>query len=507
MEGASHGAERRELESAAARADWVAVLTLLNAHWSQLVDDPGFVHGILADVPPAVLRQNPRWVTALGYLEHMLRGTDAVAFRNVTPDFGAGDVLDRLSHLTARLADNRARGDVTEALAGVDAARLALQQSDSGARTALQYALPHLLIQWARVYELAEQEGDAHALLQESFDVAETIEDPTSARNAAGRMAWLDAVSGRHAAAQRWATVAEQRPGTVARYDAGLLLAQALRVADGLDVDAAKSLLDDIPDDRLHQESWASFEFVRAHASTTATAPAALDDLLASESTRPRAVSGAGSNLTLLTHAKVRLRLLLGDAGGALHDTRDLPDHPGLLVARSAALLAADENKAVLALVQRLRPRVAAHPRWRLKLAAVEGVAYARSGSTDAARQIASTVVEAVPRLGLYSSLTLLSADDIHHLLAPIADEAAPILDRVLAHLSPRVVVRLSLLTPREREVLRHMVAGDGVDQIAAKLFVSRHTVKSQMASMYKKLQVTSRDQVLALARTLPLDP
>jgi LuxR family maltose regulon positive regulatory protein len=41
--------------------------------------------------------------------------------------------------------------------------------------------------------------------------------------------------------------------------------------------------------------------------------------------------------------------------------------------------------------------------------------------------------------------------------------------------------------------------------EIAAELFLSRHTIKSQMKSIYRKLGVTTRSQAVARSRALAL--
>jgi LuxR family maltose regulon positive regulatory protein len=43
--------------------------------------------------------------------------------------------------------------------------------------------------------------------------------------------------------------------------------------------------------------------------------------------------------------------------------------------------------------------------------------------------------------------------------------------------------------------------------EVAAELFLSRHTVKSEAISIYRKLGVTSRAQAVARARELGLLP
>ncbi|SKA11034.1 response regulator transcription factor [Sediminibacterium ginsengisoli] len=55
-------------------------------------------------------------------------------------------------------------------------------------------------------------------------------------------------------------------------------------------------------------------------------------------------------------------------------------------------------------------------------------------------------------------------------------------------------------LSEREEEILRNMVAGMDYRQIAAKLFISPHTVRNHITRIYDKLHITSKTQAVKLA-------
>ncbi|NMB01624.1 MAG: response regulator transcription factor [Firmicutes bacterium] len=58
----------------------------------------------------------------------------------------------------------------------------------------------------------------------------------------------------------------------------------------------------------------------------------------------------------------------------------------------------------------------------------------------------------------------------------------------------------LSLLTPREREVLKLIAQGLSNGEIASTLFISDHTVKNHVSNIYRKLGDNDRTRVALLA-------
>jgi DNA-binding NarL/FixJ family response regulator len=62
-------------------------------------------------------------------------------------------------------------------------------------------------------------------------------------------------------------------------------------------------------------------------------------------------------------------------------------------------------------------------------------------------------------------------------------------------------------LTPREREVLRCMVAGLGRKAVAERLYLSPHTVRTHMQNVLGKLGVHSTLAAVALARRAGVGP
>lgn len=58
-----------------------------------------------------------------------------------------------------------------------------------------------------------------------------------------------------------------------------------------------------------------------------------------------------------------------------------------------------------------------------------------------------------------------------------------------------------TLLTAREEEIVRRLMAGASNTEIADNLFVSEHTIKSHLDNMFKKLNVKNRLQAVSWAK------
>lgn len=58
-------------------------------------------------------------------------------------------------------------------------------------------------------------------------------------------------------------------------------------------------------------------------------------------------------------------------------------------------------------------------------------------------------------------------------------------------------------LSPREREILSQLLTGQRVPTIARKLFISPHTVRNHLKSMYRKLEVSSQADLIEKIRGL----
>lgn len=66
---------------------------------------------------------------------------------------------------------------------------------------------------------------------------------------------------------------------------------------------------------------------------------------------------------------------------------------------------------------------------------------------------------------------------------------------------------QLALLSEREREILLHLAKGARIGDISGALHLSAHTVRNHIKAMFRKLDVHSQSELVALARTKSLRP
>jgi DNA-binding NarL/FixJ family response regulator len=84
---------------------------------------------------------------------------------------------------------------------------------------------------------------------------------------------------------------------------------------------------------------------------------------------------------------------------------------------------------------------------------------------------------------------------EVHRGGAPMSRAVAR---KVLAHFKPTPSVQPDLLSAREREVVQAIIDGLGDKQVAARLDLSVETVRTYVKRIYKKLQVSGRQELVS---------
>ncbi|MCS5499027.1 LuxR C-terminal-related transcriptional regulator [Cnuibacter physcomitrellae] len=485
---------------------WDAVVLLLEHNWSVLIaEDLPLLRDAIASLPDEVRRAQPRWEAAGAYVAHLMSSSgSAVAYRDVAPRTGAdGGLLDTLTELTSRTAGRRSAGRLDEATQAARLAREALDGAPDAERVAVQYSLPHLMVQWGRSHELVGDERSALVEYTEAHDLGVITGDAVITSHAAGRIAWVHAVAGRRLPAEQWLDRIDETAPVPLRYRTGEILARALLAADVVDFAAARRHLDSLGQ-QAHPDSWAEQLFVRS----LVARPSEVHDVLRESQqhavSKPTALSSRGMDVGYLALSLVRVRVLERRPLRALADLTDLaPSGSGdgtrssvmLELATAFAEAAQGDATSALRSARSVARRASARPRWCAMADLL--LAVLRGEPDDRMREAAMPAVADRQLLALQVLPT--------RILATLGLPARE-LQALLALAGSREPSPTGALTPRERTVLAHLVRGETTEGIASALFVSPNTVKTQLRSIYRKLGVTRRDEAVEIARDLHLE-
>ncbi|MDP9025965.1 MAG: LuxR C-terminal-related transcriptional regulator [Actinomycetota bacterium] len=176
-----------------------------------------------------------------------------------------------------------------------------------------------------------------------------------------------------------------------------------------------------------------------------------------------------------------QLRMIHGDLLGADEAIRDCEDLGGLHCARTVVDI-------------------------QLIRASIELARGNKQASDNSADRAFVTMARTGSRAGLQripsSTLALLARNGVEHPQSPaVTAMLTVIVERTAGQES-----RIEPLSARERLVLAQVQRGLTVAAIAAELYISPNTVKTHLRRLYRKLDVSTRDEAIRAARSLGLD-
>jgi len=96
-------------------------------------------------------------------------------------------------------------------------------------------------------------------------------------------------------------------------------------------------------------------------------------------------------------------------------------------------------------------------------------------------------------------SKLLESITEVHNGGAPMTASVARKVLNLFTSVAPPTLPEVNL-TPRESEILQHLVSGSSYKKISKDLFISFDTVNSHIKKIYEKLQVHSKSEAVAKA-------
>ncbi|MEE6283335.1 helix-turn-helix transcriptional regulator [Georgenia sp. MJ170] len=489
---AAHTPATARFTAALDQGDWPTALAVLDEHWMEIwyAIDPAELRHAMAQAPPHLLATEEgagfvARVAGHGAVEDLLE-PERRPGRNATPEELAKVVADlRLrGRPVAAMAYVRRGGDLIRAQAG----RLV----DSSGGTMATW-----LVQAAITALLAGDRATATGMLLGAVDTHRPERFPFIVREATAKLALLYAVTGDVAEAAQVNQRASEIPRSPSWVEA--LVDDTIELTDYIcAVDTLHPRAEDLrlanSSPLAHLEFWpvALTAHVRHLVLTGRPRQAeALCDAVTAAGMPPSDADG------LFASAIPEARLLTSTAPRAHRDALQgsaTAHGAQAVLARARQLFTTAQFAAVLRLD--LPPSFDDRaPRAMALLRAQATIAEGRVA--EGRRQLLTTLREVLDRQ-TYSTLRYLSRETLHS-ISETEDgaRATELVDRAgLATLEVQAVLTAPL-SEAEIEVLRLLREGLPRDEMAARLFLSVNTVKSQLRSAYRKLGVTARDEAL----------
>lgn len=493
----------------AAAEDWDAVVDVLDGIMFRMISEqPLQLHSAILAMPRKVRDDNPRFTLALelGWQprEGLAQAWVSMA-RRAAGTFArlpkAMSAWDELHVHIIKTIVFRLKGDLPAALEAAEALDTLLATDDDLAgRPATTLTEAHYQAGMTRLLGL-DLVG-ARESFTTSYGLAQG--SPAAADRAAEAIALVRALEGEAEHAANWLTTLEGRESGTAG-----LVARALVSIGKLDARDARHWLSLLSAAHDGDEFWA----FAAHAENRyglywgdpVETDANLDRTWADHG--DRLVEGTTAQL-LLTSDAADLAIILGQLSRAETALEKAPARTTWIAVSRArlALLAANPKHALLFILEgQARGRTERYG--QLDLAVLRAATELALGrDTDATASLLRAIKQS-EKSGVIVPFRLLPQETLESLVELHPDAAAFVARHALtgtSYLAPYQAVA-GALSERELVVLRALDPGATVEQVAKKLFVASNTVKAQLRSIYRKLNVSTRTEALLVAAELGL--
>lgn len=498
------------LRDAITTGDLGAATDALRLNWFDLLRDDtrDYALTVLEAVPPRQLASHPLLAMALGlrYNADPHRRSKAPYYFGLA-SLGIRNPAHRISPperaliLAGESAALRLMGRHALSVKSARAAVRVLESIREDREAVIGY-LPRVYAQIGTSLYYGGQEAEALRVYARGY-----AESPIRSSEGFANLsmtAGIHALAGNLAEASEYADIARGEPFTdeQRRTYSGTFyrLAEAVLALERFDAEGARAHLAAMQHDRRTIEHWRAIARVEAMTALVAGQPAeglagleALAVLRGAEGQSPlsrRRLSSVRSLLHVaLGNYEAAAAVLRDDAGRSAQDTVDRARLSLVLDRTSEALRAL---RTIAGRPQSLRTRAEA-----LAIEAAIGLRTGRGGRSEA---VVQQLISLLRRSGQRIAPLLIPECDWQALRAEMERLGGTGILGARQGGSFLLARPLPPLTPRELAVLEALARTASVSDIAAELFVSVNTVKSQLRSIYRKLGAGNREEALTVA-------
>jgi len=493
--------------------DWESVVAVLDEVVFQMIaEQPLQLHNAILALPRKVREDNPRFTLSLelGWQprEGLAQAWVSMARRAAGTFARLPKVMsswDQLHVYIVKTIVFRLKGDLPAAVEAAQSLDELLANDDELA-TRPSSTLSEAHYQSGMTRLLALDLVGARESFSTSYGLAQgaTESAVAAADRAAEAIALVRALEGEAEHATNWLTTLDGRTSGTAG-----IVARALVSIGRLDARDARHWLSLLASSRDADEFWA----FAAHAENRyglywgdpVETDADLDRTWAEHGDRLLEGSTAHS---LLTSDAADLAIILGQLSRAETALEKSPSrNTWIAVSRARLALLASNPKHALLFILEGQARGRTERYGQLDLAVLRAATELALGRTADATASLLRALKQSEKSGVIVSFRLLPEQTLEALAELHPDAAAFVRAHKLtgtSYLAPYQAVA-GALSERELVVLRALDPGATVEQVAKKLFVASNTVKAQLRSIYRKLNVSTRTEALLVAAELGL--
>ncbi len=516
-----HGHHASALDYAVEAQNWTLAVDIVEQHWvTMIVHNLDSVRSALQRIPAEAADKHSAVEAGRALFMHPSERSTVVDLLPESPaelwalgaEAGAKDALSIacVQSIMLRMAGEYGlAAETTRRLSHLS--RSALENNPE----AVSAQLPLMRLQWAINFQLSGRFTESTIKARMAYHGALSHGVDFIARNSAGSAALNWALAGEPRQATHWSELEQKHPDPGGWLEpvvkiAGLT-ARALTALDTLDFADARLALTELGLPSDTEELWAFVVYAHCQfALTSGDHTAALLLLHNAIEAHSKQYTATSFALPLLQSAEIDLLLALGQGNNAVALAKEIIDpaaNPWTLTSVARLRQRIGQNEAAVALCHQFDWSGVSYPRAQMESLLVQAVAHSELGEPRLASQEWSRACSIADQTGLLRSFATIASADVEKL-----ESMAETKSRALAEFSKRSpaesfpeFVHIVELTEREQKVLSLLALGMGSAAMADKLYVSVNTVKTQLRTLYKKLDVHNRNEAITRARQLRL--